>query len=57
MPLPRTTYIYDLYDIYNASDKQRFWLFADDTNLLYADKKVRSFENTLNIEPFDVYNW
>ena len=21
-------------DIYNSSDKQRFWLFADDTNLV-----------------------
>ena len=31
-------------DIYNASDKLSFYLFADDTNLLYADKNLRSLE-------------
>ena len=28
-------------DIYMASDKLTFYLFADDTNLLYADKNPK----------------
>ena len=31
-------------DIYMASDKLTFYLFADDTNLLYADKNPKSLE-------------
>ena len=37
-------------DIYNSSEKLSFYLFADDTNLLYADKDLKSFENVINIE-------
>ena len=29
-------------DIHNSSDKFSFYLFADDTNLLYADKNLKS---------------
>ena len=32
-------------DIHNSSD-----LFADDTNLLYADKNLKSLEETVNNE-------
>ena len=35
-------------DIHNASDKLSFYLFADDTNLLYADKNLKSLEETVN---------
>ena len=28
-------------DIYNSSKKLSFYLFADDTNLLYADKDLK----------------
>ena len=31
-------------DIYNASDKLAFYLFADDTNLLFADRNLKSLE-------------
>ena len=33
-----------------ASDKLTFYLFADDTNLLYADKNLKSLEllSTMN---------
>ncbi len=31
-------------DIYNSTDKLKFSLFADDTNLLYADNDLRSLE-------------
>ena len=36
-----------IYNIYNASDNLEFHLFADDTNLLYADKKLKSLETTV----------
>jgi hypothetical protein len=37
-------------DIYNSSDKLTFSLFADDTNLLYADKNLKTLENIVNTE-------
>ena len=37
-------------DIYNYSKKLSFYLFADDTNLLYADKDLKSLESVINIE-------
>ena len=44
-------------DISNSSDKLKFYLFADDTNLLYADKNLKSLESTVNAEISRVYNW
>ena len=44
-------------DMSNSSDKLKFYLFADDTNLLYADKNLKSLESTVNAEIFRVYNW
>ena len=44
-------------DISNSSDKLKFYLFADDTNMLYADKNLKSLESTVNAEIFRVYNW
>ena len=44
-------------DIYNSSHKLQFYLFADDTNLLYADKSLRSLESTVNGELVSIYNW
>ena len=34
-------------DIYNSSDKFSFYLFAVDTNLLYAEKNFRLFETVV----------
>ena len=31
-------------DIQYSSDKFNFYLFADDTNILYADKGIKSLE-------------
>ena len=36
-----------IYNIYNAFDNLEFHLFADDTNLLYADEKLKSLETTV----------
>lgn len=44
-------------DIYMASDKLTFYLFADDTNLLYADKNLKSLETIINCELFKVVGW
>jgi hypothetical protein len=45
-------------DIYMSSDKlTNFYLFADDTNLLYADKSLKSLESVVNSELIKVYNW
>jgi hypothetical protein len=33
-----------------SSNKLQFFLFADDTNLLYADKNLKSLEKVVNKE-------
>ena len=35
-------------DISNSSNKLQFYLFADDTNLMYADKDLKILESILN---------
>ena len=37
-------------DIYTCSDKLKFYLFADDTNLLHADTNLQSLEVVVNNE-------
>lgn len=44
-------------EIYNSSEKFSFYLFADDNNLLYADKNLRSLKNAVNAELSNVSNW
>ena len=44
-------------DIYNSSKKLSFHLFADDTNLLYADKNLKSLETVVNEELRNIGNW
>ena len=44
-------------DIYTSSDKLDFFLFADDTNLLYADKNLRNLESVVNRELSNVMDW
>ena len=44
-------------DIYNSSDKLSFYLFADDINLLYADKNLKSLEETVNNKLLKVSEW
>ena len=44
-------------DIHKCSNKLRFYLFADDTNILYADKNVKALETTMNIELGKFYVW
>lgn len=44
-------------DIYLASHKLSFYLFADDTNLLYADKNLKSLEAVVNDELLKICEW
>ena len=44
-------------DIFMALDKLTFYLFADDTNLLYADKNLKSLETIVNCELSKVVGW
>ena len=44
-------------DISSSSDKLMFYLFADNTNLLYADKNLKSLESIFNEKISRVYNW
>ena len=37
-------------DIYVSFDKLNFYLFADDTNILYANKNLKSLEQIVNQE-------
>ena len=40
-----------------ASDKLFFYLFADDTNPLYADKNLKSLQTIVNCELSKVVGW
>ena len=46
-----------IHDIPSSSDKLKFYLFADNTNLLSADKNLKSLESIFNAEISRVYNW
>ena len=43
-------------DIRRCSNKFRFYLFADDTNILYADKNLKDLETLVNVELQNLYN-
>ena len=44
-------------DISNSSNRFKFYLFADDTNLLYADKNLKLLETVVNAELCNIYDW
>ena len=44
-------------DIYNSSDKLSFYLFVDDTNIMYADQDLKVLETTVNLELRKVLEW
>jgi hypothetical protein len=43
--------------MHKCSDKLKFYLFTDDTNILYADKNMKALESTVNIELQNLYDW
>ena len=44
-------------DLCRSSDKLSFYLFADDTNLLYADRDINSLKRVVNAELSEVQEW
>ena len=44
-------------DIYCSSKKLKFYLFADDTNILHSHKDFKSLEKEMNVELHNVYQW
>ena len=44
-------------DLCRSSDKLSFYLFADDTNLLYADRDINFLERVVNTELSKVQEW
>ena len=44
-------------DIYCSSKKLKFYLFADDTNILHSHKDLKTFEKEMNVELHNVYQW
>ena len=44
-------------DIRNCSDKLKFYLFADDPSLLYANRDLKSLEKTVNAELLKFCEW
>ena len=42
-------------NISNSSNQFKFYLFADDTNLLYADKNRKLLETIVNAELCNIY--
>ena len=44
-------------DIHTCSDTLNFYLFADDSNILHANKNLRSLEATVNSELKKLYLW
>ena len=53
---PRLFLLY-INNIHLSSDKLKFFLFADETNILYADKNLEAVEQTVNAELKNVHDW
>ena len=63
MVSPRVLYLDSLLfliyvnDMHRSSNKLDFYLFADDTNLLYADKDLINLETIVNEELLRLCEW
>ena len=44
-------------DIHQCSTKLTFYLFADDTNILFAEKNLKVIETVINTELCKLYDW
>ena len=44
-------------DIHQCSTKFKFYLFADDTNILFAEKNLKVIETVVNTELCKLYDW
>ena len=41
----------------NSADQLKFYLFADETHMLYADKNFKSLETIVNFELCNIHDW
>ena len=50
---------FNLYinDLVNVSNKFKYILFADDTNILYSDKEIDNVQSTVNKELDKIHSW
>ena len=44
-------------DIYCSSKKLKFYLFADDANILHNHKDLKTLEKEMNVKVHNVYQW
>ena len=54
-PLLFLLYVHDIHRCLNC--KLRFYLFADDTYILYVDKTVKNLATKVKIALKNLYNW
>ena len=50
-------FLFYINDIQYCSSKLQFFLFADDSNALYAHKDLKTLELTVNPKLHNLYNW
>ena len=50
-------FLLNVYDIHGCSNRFRFYLFANNTNILYADKNLKDLETIVNNQLQNLYNW
>ena len=50
-------FLLNVNDIYCSSKKLKFYLFADDTNILHSHKELKILEKEMNVERHNVYQW
>ena len=51
------SYFLNVNDMYQCSNKLKFYFFADDTNILYADKNLKTLEVIVNTELRNFCDW
>ena len=51
--------LFNLYinDLVNVSNKFKYVLFADDTNILFSDKEIENVQSTVNKELDKIHGW
>ena len=53
---PRLFLLY-VNDIHQCSTKLKFYLFADDTNILFAEKNLKVLETVVSTDLCKLYDW
>ena len=51
------SFLLHVNDVHQCSTKLKFYLFADDTNILLAEKNLKVIETVVNTELCKLYDW